>query len=96
MTQFFFNTGGDWIAFRRSTSDRYLFNRSGQWVGWFPWGDNDAVDTRGNYLGTIVKNRFVRFTSRPYRGYPGYPGYPGYAGYSGYVAGAEEIEGLNG
>ena len=74
MTQNLFNTAGQWIAFRRDPSDKYLFEKNGKWVGWFPWGDSDAVDTSGRYLGTIVRNRFVAISSRPYRGYPGYPG----------------------
>lgn len=91
MAQFFFDMGGTWIAFRRHEDDKYLFDASGQWIGWFPWGDDDAVDTQGQYLGTIVRNRLVRFHARPYRGYPGYPGY---AGYAGYIPGASDIERL--
>src|ERR1700687_5369790 len=97
-THFLFNSSGEWIAFRRHASDNYLFDCDGEWVGWFPWGDDDAVDTDGNYLGTIVNgNRLVSFSARPYRGYPGYPrypvypGYPGYAGYSPLPLGAQDI-----
>ncbi|ASN21640.1 hypothetical protein CGK93_19675 [Arthrobacter sp. YN] len=84
MAVFYFNTKGNPIAFRRSEKDRYLFDKNGNWIGWFPWGDNDAVDKEGNYLGTVVGNRLLKRDSQPYRGYPGYPGYPGYAGYPGY------------
>jgi len=84
MTVHYFDSAGNWIAFRRRPDDKYLFNKSGSWIGWFPWGDDDAVDTHGEYLGTVVKNRLLRKTSPRYRGYPGYPGYPGYAGYPGY------------
>jgi hypothetical protein len=100
MTQHYFDINGNWIAFRRTPDDRYLFDKNGKWVGWFPWGDDDAVDTNGRYLGTTVKNRLVAFSSRPYRGYPGYPGYPGYlgypgyAGYFGYIPGARDIDTL--
>jgi hypothetical protein len=74
MVHYFFNSSGEWIAFRK---DKWLFDTKGTWVGWFPWGDADAVDTQGNYLGTIVnKNRLYQFSGHPYRGYPGYPGYP--------------------
>lgn len=45
MTQNFFNTAGQWIAFRRNPNDKYLFDKNGKWVGWFPWEDGDAVDT---------------------------------------------------
>lgn len=54
------------------------------WIGWFPWGNEDALDQQGNYLGTVVGNRFLARVSPIFRGYPGYPGYPGYAGYPGY------------
>jgi hypothetical protein len=84
MAEFLFNSSGDVIGLRRAPDDRFLFDPSGNWIGWFPWGDDDAVDQKGEYLGTVVGNRFVEFTNHPYRGYPGYPGYPGYAGYPGY------------
>jgi len=77
-----FNSSGEWIAFRIGKN---LFNSDAEWVGWFPWGDDDAVTTDGDYLGTVCNgNRFYYFSNKPYRGYPGYPGYPGYHGYPGY------------
>lgn len=84
MTVFYFNNTGNPIAFRRHPTDRFLFDKSGNWIGWFPWGDNDAADKEGNYLGTVVGNRLLKRDFQPYRGYPGYPGYPGYVGYPGY------------
>ena len=84
LTTFYFNTTGNPVAFRRQDNDRFLFDTHGHWIGWFPWGDADAVDKKGKYLGTIVGNRLLSHNSQPYRGYPGYPGYPGYAGYPGY------------
>lgn len=92
--QHYFNSSGEWIAFRRTPTDRYLFDRHGNWVGWFPWNDNEAVDSEGNYLGTIVDgNRFYRRTKakldRPHPGFAVPPGptvkarHPGYAAYSG-------------
>jgi hypothetical protein len=92
MTQHFFSKGGTWIAFRRSPDGKYLFDAHGKWVGWFPWGDDDAVDTTGAYLGSIFGNRLLRKTSFRYRGYPGYPGYPGYAGYAGHVAETGDVK----
>ncbi|WP_279064105.1 hypothetical protein [Dermabacter hominis] len=98
--EYYFNTHGEFIAFRQSPDARFLFDKFGQWIGWFPWGDADAVDKHGKYLGTVVRNRLVARISQPYRGYPGYPGYPGYAGhpgypgyagYSGYLAGFEDV-----
>lgn len=80
----YFNTRGEFVAFRQSADARFLFDKSGRWIGWFPWHDADAVDKQGKYLGTVVGNRLLARTSPPYRGYPGYPGYPGYAGYPGY------------
>lgn len=84
MVQHLFDSSGNFVAFRRTPNDRFLFDSSGNWIGWFPWGDAQAVDKEGNYLGTIVRNRLLSDQRRPYRGYPGYPGYPGYAGYPGY------------
>lgn len=84
MTTFYFDVAGHPIAFRRHPEDPYLFDKNGHWIGWFPWGDADAVDKAGKYLGTVVGDRLLAKNSHPYRGYPGYPGYPGYAGYPGY------------
>jgi hypothetical protein len=84
MKQYLFNSSGNFIAFRRTKDDRFLFDSQGNWIGWFPWGDNQAVDPTGRYLGTVVRNRLLKDLRASYRGYPGYPGYPGYAGYPGY------------
>jgi len=82
MVHYLYNSSGEWIAFRKG---KFLFDTNGNWVGWFPWSDGDAVDANGQYLGTVVdRDRLYHFTSHPYRGYPGYPGYPGYRGYPGY------------
>jgi hypothetical protein len=89
--QHYFNSFGDWIAFRRHRSDRYLFDRKGNWIGWFPWNDNDAVDLNGQYLGTVMDgNRFYQKTSpdptRSEAGFVVHPGPGGYAGYPGHAA----------
>ncbi len=101
MAIFYFDISGHVLAFRRREDDRFLFNKGGTWVGWFPWGDDDVVDRDGKYLGTVVGNRLLQRQHQPYRGYPGYPGYPGfagypgypgYAGYAGYRAGFDDID----
>lgn len=101
MVAFLFDTSGEAVAFRRTPDDRFLWDKDGNWIGWFPWGDADAVDQDGDYLGTVVGNRLVARVNPPYRGYPGYPGYPGYAGYpgypgyagySGYLSGFEDVK----
>lgn len=102
MTNFLFNSMGHVVAFRRTPDDKFLWDNHGKWIGWFPWGDADAVDRRGKYLGTVVaSNRLLCRVNQPYRGYPGYPGYPGfagypgypgYAGYSGYISGFRDVE----
>jgi len=84
MATFLYNRSGKAIGFRRTPDDKFLWDTHGHWIGWFPWGDDDAVDKSGKYLGTVVQNRLLRRNSPRYRGYPGYPGYPGYAGYPGY------------
>lgn len=102
MVTFLFDTHGKGIAFRRTRTDRFLWDTHGHWIGWFPWGDADAVDKHGKYLGTVVGDRLLSRVGQPYRGYPGYPGYPGYAGYpgypgyggySGYVSGFRDVPG---
>ena len=54
MTEFLFNSSGNWIAFRRRRDDKYVFDAHGKWVGWLPWDDANVVDTKGEYLGTII------------------------------------------
>ncbi|MBZ6078409.1 hypothetical protein [Microvirga puerhi] len=89
--QYYFSSSGDWIAFRRYRKDRYLFDQKGNWIGWFPWTDNDAVDLNGQYLGTVVDdNRIYRRTfpepkSREI-GLVAPPGHVGYSGYPGHAA----------
>lgn len=85
MVSFLFDTAGTAVAFRRTDDDKFLWDTSGRWIGWFPWNDADAVDKDGKYLGTVLGNRLLERISSPYRGYPGYPGYPGFAGYPGYA-----------
>ncbi|GAB2788836.1 hypothetical protein [Amycolatopsis magusensis] len=80
----YYDSSGLWIAFRRKPDDRYLFNSHAAWIGWFPWRDADAVTTTGDYLGTIVGDRFLHRHRQPYRGYPGFPGFPGYPGHPAY------------
>lgn len=83
--QYLFDSDGKWIAFRRGG---YLFTPMGTWIGWFPWGDDYAVDTRGDYLGTVyLDERLYRFRDAEYRGYPGKPEDPGYQGYPGGYSG---------
>lgn len=86
--QHYFSSSGQWIAYRRNGGDRYLFDRQGNWIGWFPWNDNDAVDLNGEYLGTVVdENRLYRSTSPQGQArevgfvtHPGRSGYPGFPG----------------
>lgn len=85
MAGFFYDSSGKAVAYRISDDDQFLYDDHGHWIGWFPWGDSDAVTKEGDYLGTIVGDRIFQRESQPYRGYPGYPGYPGYAGYPGFA-----------
>jgi hypothetical protein len=85
MVNFLFDSDGEAIAFRRTENDKWLWDTDGNCIGWFPWGDGDAVTENGDYIGTVVENRLLRRTSWVYRGYAGYPGYAGYAGYPGYA-----------
>ncbi len=86
--QYLFDSEGKWIAFRQGD---YLFTPMGTWLGWFPWGDDYAVDTRGHYLGTVyLGERLYRFNDAEYRGYPGETEDPGYQGYPGGYSGPIE------
>ncbi|MGA8988455.1 hypothetical protein [Aeromicrobium sp.] len=70
MSVYLFDMKGEPIAFRRTWTDPNIFDLHGDWIGWFPWGDHDAVDRTGRYLGTVVDDRFVRrndWCARPCR-----------------------------
>ena len=34
-------------------------NSNAQWIGWFPWGDEHAVDKFGKYLGSIYPDKTI-------------------------------------
>lgn len=79
--QYLFDSKGEWIAFRKGN---HLFTPTGTWIGWFPWGDDYAVDRHGEYVGTIyLGRRLYRFTNAEPRLYPGPPDAPGFQGYPG-------------
>ena len=85
--QHFFDSSGQWVAFRLHRNDRYLFNAKGKWIGWFPWKDGEVVDIHGRYLGTLLdKDRIYRKTSSPPNGRKaGFVSPPGDSGYAGYA-----------
>ncbi|GAA2063614.1 MULTISPECIES: hypothetical protein [Leifsonia] len=100
MTVYLHDSQGVWIAFRSDLTSRDLFNPDGEWIGWFPWGDHDAVTPDGDYLGTVRGDRLFARADVPYRGRPGYPGAPAYAGtvpypgaapYSGLPDGCDDV-----
>ncbi|MEJ7634878.1 hypothetical protein [Aeromicrobium sp.] len=77
MSVYLFDMQGESIAFRRTWTDPYVFDMRGSWIGWFPWGDHDAVDLEGHYLGTVVDDRLVRrndWYDRPCLALPPDPG----------------------
>ena len=53
MVEYLFDYSGNWIAFKIG---KFLYNEDGDWIGWFPYEEKIAVDTDGEYLGTIYKN----------------------------------------
>jgi hypothetical protein len=85
MPDYFFDSVGNWIAFRNG---KFIFAPNGAWMGWIGQ-DKDVFDLDGLYLASIVSDRLFRSlsptesinTSHP--GYPGrgipvdHPGYPG-------------------
>lgn len=101
MTVYLYDFAGAWIAFRTDFDGRYLFDPLGEWLGWFPFSNDESAVTRnGTYLGTVVENRLLWRTVQPYRTDPGYPGapafpgrasYPGAVGYFGAMSGFEDV-----
>jgi hypothetical protein len=62
----YFSSSGVWIGFRMVDNDRYLFDRKGNWIGYFPWADNEIVSVEGQYLGTVFyENRIYRRKASP-------------------------------
>ncbi len=84
MTVYLYDTQGTWIAFRPDAQSHDLFNAEGDWIGWFPWGDDDAVTPDGAYLGTVIGDRLLAEEAHPFRGTPPYPGAPAYPGRASY------------
>ena len=84
MTAYLHDSQGVWVAFRTEERGRFLFNPDGDWIGWFPWDDEEAVTPGGAYLGTVHGDRLFRDTGHGYRGDPGYPGAPAYPGQAAY------------
>lgn len=55
---YLFNSSGFWIAYRE---DRYIFDPSGNWVGWLPFDDGEVINAKGVYLGHVLAgDRFYR------------------------------------
>lgn len=87
----YYSSSGEWIAFRRSETDRYLFDRKGNWIGWFPWDDKDIVDIEGKYLGTVLYGERIYRKKEPApdrreAGFVMDPGPAKYVGYPGFAA----------
>lgn len=86
MAIYLFDSTGSWIAWKRTDDDRFLWATDGDRIGWFPWGDGDAVDNAGEYLGTVIDGSWLLYRDFQHeRGYPGKPGarfanagYPGH------------------
>ncbi|WP_133239311.1 hypothetical protein [Microvirga sp. KLBC 81] len=89
--KYYFSSSGEWIAFRLSETDRYLFDKKGNWIGWFPWNDNDIVRIDGQYLGTVFYGNRIyrRASSAPSKRDPGFvmdPGDAQYVSHPGHAA----------
>lgn len=100
-TQYFYDSHGVWIAFRRKPDDNYVFAPNGEWIGWLPWDEKTIVDTKGEYFGTIFPNgrlyqlRRIGHRARPpdpmRPAYPGRPNNPRRRGYVSLPAQARDI-----
>jgi hypothetical protein len=83
--QHYFDSSGEWIAYRRDAKDRYLFDWRGYWVGWFLCDFEDVIDLDGNYLATVVDgNRLFRNEKKTVKMVSPIPRDPGLAGYAAF------------
>lgn len=72
--QYLFDSHGGWIAFR---SGQLLYDIDGDVMGWFPWNDEQAVDIKGNYLGSVFPgDRLLYDELADPPAAPSFPGYP--------------------
>ena len=62
MTVYLRDSQGVWIAFLSDPTSRDLFNPDGDWIGWFPWGDDDAVTPEGDYPGAPRSEQLLSFS----------------------------------
>lgn len=44
---YLYNFSGNFIVFKCSCEDKYLFDKFGWWIGWFFWDDWEVVDKKG-------------------------------------------------
>lgn len=100
--KYLFNSKGDWIAF---VVDWYVYDSDGMWIGWLPWQDDQVVDIKGRYLGTIYGDRLyerilkpkrVYRTSARYIGNYGKIPYPDYVGRVRVPLFFKDVKGLKG
>jgi len=75
---YLYNSKGEYIAFML---DQYIFNSKNEWVGWLPWSNNEIVNKKGEYIGTIIKDRMFSFSRRELKEHPGYISFPGHPGF---------------
>jgi hypothetical protein len=60
----YFDSRGNWIAFRPNESSRHLFDPHGRWIGWLAWNDDDVCGAESHqYLGTLRGDRLLKKTS---------------------------------
>ena len=76
--QYFYNSQGEFIAFRIG---KYIFDSHNNWVGWLPWKDREIVDKMGDYIATIHGDRLYVFSRRECKNHPGFIKFPGHPGY---------------
>jgi hypothetical protein len=100
MTEYLYDSKGAFVAFRIEYDGRYLFDPDGEWIGWFPWPNDDVATRDGSYLGTVIEDRLLWRIEQRHHVDPGYPGaprfpgrasYPGNAGYFGSVEGFTDV-----
>lgn len=85
MVQYFYNSSGEWIAFRDGP---FVFDTKGEFLGYMAEGGVEVADIENRYFASIYyDDRLYRklFAPQMDARYPGYPGphpppdFPGFA-----------------
>ena len=82
----YYNSSGEFIAYKPSWDSKYVFDSDGHLLGWLPFNEDDVYSEDGRYFATIHDDRLYRLKSEPYHGTPGYMPRPPYVSRPNYQA----------